>query len=78
VDFEFQFKADGDDWQLIGRAATSSERVDLEEAAVALRDLREGHLPAGLYRVRAGDLDQGSWRQAEVDGNGVFRPLDPS
>jgi hypothetical protein len=73
--FEFQIKAGEEDWLLLGKAATAGERTDLEEAAVALRDLREGHLPTGLYRIRAGDADEGPWLSAEVDGNGVFRPL---
>jgi hypothetical protein len=73
--FEFQLRSEAE-WEPVGRAATPGERFDIEEAAVALRDLHEGYLPTGSYRVRATDIEDSRWCSAEVDCHGIFRRLD--
>ncbi len=75
MDFEFQFRVSPDEWQSLGVIATPGDRFDIDEAAVGLRDLRGGDLPQGTYRVRAVELAEDEWRQAEVDEHGVFRRL---
>ena len=71
--FEFEYRAGDGDWQPVGTSGTPGDRFDVEEAAVALRDINGGHLPVGEYRVRAVDLPEPEWLPAEVDEHGVFR-----
>lgn len=75
MDFEFQISMSPDKWQSLGVVATPGNRFDVEEAAVGLRDLRDGHLPSGSYRVRPVKIARSDWIQAEVDDHGVFRRL---
>lgn len=76
--FEFERRSGdgGDEWEPVGTASTPGDRFDIEEAAVALRDMRSGHLPSGRYRVRAPELAEPAWRFAEVDDHGVFRRVE--
>ncbi|MGD9734599.1 MAG: hypothetical protein AB7V58_03160 [Solirubrobacterales bacterium] len=74
--FEFQLRDDAGEWVTIGTSGTPGDRFDVEEAAVALRDMKGGHLPSGHYRVRAAELPEPEWMPAEVDDHGVFRRLE--
>lgn len=76
--FEFEHRSEGGrgEWEPIGTASTPGDRFDIEEAAVALRDMRSGHLPGGEYRVRAPELPEPTWCFAEVDDHGVFRRVE--
>jgi hypothetical protein len=75
MDFEFQLQTAPDEWRSLGVVGTPGNRFDVEEAAVGLRDLHGGDLPKGPYRVRAVELEDQTWIDAEVDEHGVFRRL---
>lgn len=74
--FEFQHRLPTGRWQKFGTASTPGDRFDIEEAAVNLRASKGGELPAGEYRVRATEVDDGGWQSAGVDEHGVFRRIE--
>jgi hypothetical protein len=74
--FEFQFRLPTADWEKFGTAATPGDRFDIEEAAVVLRDSKGGRLPEGEYRVRAVEIDDGTWQSAKVDEHGIFKRVE--